>query len=116
MLVTDEFLEPCYYSLDFYSDTVPTNGTPSYRGHAVKYSYKITVGTSRVQGDSKMLRLPIRILVIQGNYLFKRSLEIISSEERKMAASQYKMIIPYMFIIIWCCHSKETFEIWPSLH
>ena len=90
LLVTDEFLEPCYYSLDFYSDTVPSNGTPSYRGHAVKYSYKITVGTSRVQGDSKMLRLPIRILVIQGNYLFKRLLEIISSEERKMAASQYK--------------------------
>ncbi|XP_067056955.1 RAB6A-GEF complex partner protein 2-like [Acropora muricata] len=61
----------------FYSDTVPTNGTPSYRGHAVKYSYKITVGTSRVQGDSKMLRLPIRILVIQGvdeieNFLCKQ--------------------------------------------
>lgn len=53
----------------------------------MKYSYKITVGTSRVQGDSKMLRLPIRILVIQGNYLFKISLEIISSDERKMAAS-----------------------------
>lgn len=50
----------------FYSDTVPADGAPSYKGHAVKYSYKITVGTSRVQGDSKLLRLPIRILVVQG--------------------------------------------------
>ena len=52
--------------LDLYSDTIPFDGAPSYKGHAVKYSYKITVGTSRVQGESKLLRLPIRILVLQG--------------------------------------------------
>jgi len=50
----------------FYSDPVPFDGAPSYKGHAVKYSYKITIGTSRVQGQSKLLRLPIRILVLQG--------------------------------------------------
>jgi len=54
------------FHLDFYSDTVPFDGAPSYKGHAVKYSYKITIGTSRVQGQSKLLRLPIRILVLQG--------------------------------------------------
>ncbi|CAH3160014.1 unnamed protein product [Porites lobata] len=50
----------------FYSDTIPFDGAPSYKGHAVKYSYKITVGTSRVQGHSVLLRLPFRIMVLQG--------------------------------------------------
>lgn len=50
----------------FYSDTIPFDGVPSFKGHTVKYSYKITVGTSRVQGESKLLRLPIRVLVLQG--------------------------------------------------
>ncbi|KAJ7376593.1 Golgi membrane exchange factor (Ric1p-Rgp1p) subunit [Desmophyllum pertusum] len=50
----------------FYSDTIPFDSVPSYKGHAVKYSYKITVGTSRVQGQSKLLRLPVRILVLKG--------------------------------------------------
>ena len=56
------------FIIDFYSDTIPFDGVPSYKGQAVKYSYKITVGTSRVQGQSKLLRLPIRILVLQGWY------------------------------------------------
>ena len=68
------------FSLDFYSDTVPVDGAPSYKGHAVKYSYKITVGTSRVQGDSKLLRLPIRILVVQGKQT--RSVESYSTVVR----------------------------------
>ena len=55
-----------HYTLDFYSDTIPFDGAPSYKGHAVKYSYKITVGTSRVQGHSVLLRLPFRIMVLQG--------------------------------------------------
>lgn len=50
----------------FYSDTIPFDGVPSYKGHTVKYSYKITVGTSRVQGHSKLLKLPVRILSLQG--------------------------------------------------
>lgn len=50
----------------FYSDTIPFDGAPSYKGHAVKYSYKITVGTSRVQGQSRLLRVPIRVLALQG--------------------------------------------------
>jgi len=58
------------FFIDFYSDTIPFDGVPSYKGHAVKYSYKITVGTSRVQGQSKLLRLPIRILVLQGWYQY----------------------------------------------
>ena len=57
-----------HYTLDFYSDTIPFDGAPSYKGHAVKYSYKITVGTSRVQGHSVLLRLPFRIMVLQGLY------------------------------------------------
>ena len=57
-----------HYILDFYSDTIPFDGAPSYKGHAVKYSYKITVGTSRVQGHSVLLRLPFRIMVLQGLY------------------------------------------------
>lgn len=66
ILFCDLELAPGESRTYFYSDIIPFDGVPSYKGHAVKYSYKITVGTSRVQGQSKLLRLPIRILVLQG--------------------------------------------------
>lgn len=47
-----------------YRDTIPNNAPPSYRGQCVKYAYKITVGTQRVNAVIKLLKIPIRVLVL----------------------------------------------------
>nr|CAD7392969.1 unnamed protein product [Timema cristinae] len=49
-----------------YSEVLPSEAPPSYRGQAVKYSYKITVGTQRVNSPIKLLRVPLRVLVVVG--------------------------------------------------
>ena len=45
---------------------MPGEAPPSYRGQAVKYSYKITIGTQRVNSPIKLLRVPLRVLVVSG--------------------------------------------------
>jgi hypothetical protein len=45
---------------------IPINSPPSYRGQAVKYSYKITIGTQRVNSPTKLLRIPFRVLSLKG--------------------------------------------------
>ncbi|KAF3837169.1 hypothetical protein F7725_004633 [Dissostichus mawsoni] len=45
---------------------VPIDGPPSYRGQAVKYVYKLTIGCQRVNSPIKLLRVPFRVLVLQG--------------------------------------------------
>lgn len=47
-----------------YRETIPCDSPPSYRGQAVKYSYKITIGTQRVGSTIRLLRVPIRVLVL----------------------------------------------------
>ncbi|XP_063231541.1 RAB6A-GEF complex partner protein 2 isoform X2 [Bacillus rossius redtenbacheri] len=49
-----------------YSEVLPSEAPPSYRGQAVKYSYKVTIGTQRVNSLIKLLRVPIRVLVVSG--------------------------------------------------
>ncbi|KAJ9591555.1 hypothetical protein L9F63_001909 [Diploptera punctata] len=49
-----------------YSEVLPNEAPPSYRGQAVKYSYKITVGMQRVNCPIKLLRVPLRVLVVNG--------------------------------------------------
>lgn len=49
-----------------YKEVIPTEVPPSYRGQAIKYSYKITVGTQRVNCPIKLLRIPLRVLVLAG--------------------------------------------------
>ncbi|KAK1890282.1 RAB6A-GEF complex partner protein 2 [Dissostichus eleginoides] len=53
-------------STDSYSEIVPIDGPPSYRGQAVKYVYKLTIGCQRVNSPIKLLRVPFRVLVLQG--------------------------------------------------
>lgn len=50
-----------------YTETIPVDIPPSYRGHAVKYSYKITIGVGRLQAPTKLLRLNFRVLSVQGS-------------------------------------------------
>ncbi len=49
-----------------YHETIPSDAPPSYRGQAVKYSYKVTIGTQRVNSPIKLLRVPFRVLVLYG--------------------------------------------------
>ncbi|KAJ8874265.1 hypothetical protein PR048_025108 [Dryococelus australis] len=49
-----------------YTEVLPSEAPPSYRGQAVKYSYKITIGTQRVNSLIKLLRVPLRVLVVSG--------------------------------------------------
>ena len=51
---------------DAYSEMVPVDGPPSFRGQAVKYVYKLTIGCQRVNSPIKLLRVPFRVLVLQG--------------------------------------------------
>lgn len=56
------------YVLDLYSETLPNDAPPSYKGHLVKYAYKITVGMQRLNSPIKLLRVPIRVVVIHGKF------------------------------------------------
>ncbi|KAK6639758.1 hypothetical protein RUM43_008033 [Polyplax serrata] len=49
-----------------YRETLPCEAPPTYRGQAIKYSYKITIGTQRVNSAIKLLRVPLRVLVVNG--------------------------------------------------
>lgn len=51
-----------WFILDLYQENLPIDGPPSYRGQAIKYSYKITIGTQRVNSPIKLLRVPLKIL------------------------------------------------------
>ncbi|EDO31658.1 predicted protein [Nematostella vectensis] len=66
ILFCDLELAPGESKTFLYTETIPSEGPPSYRGQAVKYSYKLTLGTSRVQSQIRLIRLPLRILVVQG--------------------------------------------------
>jgi len=52
--------------VDVYSETLPVDAPPSYRGVTLKYSYKVTVGAQRFGCPTKLLRLPFRVLVVPG--------------------------------------------------
>ncbi|XP_059161656.1 RAB6A-GEF complex partner protein 2-like isoform X3 [Physella acuta] len=49
-----------------FEEVIPTDAPPSFRGQAVKYSYKVIVGTQRLEKATKMLRVPFRVLVLYG--------------------------------------------------
>ena len=49
-----------------YTETIPHTASPTYRGTAVKYSYKLTIGTQKLNCQTSMLRVPIRVLSIAG--------------------------------------------------
>lgn len=47
-------------------DAIPTDAPPSFRGQAVKYSYKVIIGTQRLGAPTKLLRIPFRVMVMPG--------------------------------------------------
>ncbi|KAB7497112.1 RAB6A-GEF complex partner protein 2 [Armadillidium nasatum] len=49
-----------------YRENLPVDAPPTYRGKLVKYAYKVTVGTQKLGSPINLLRLPIRVIVLQG--------------------------------------------------
>ena len=49
-----------------YRESLPIDAPPSYRGKLVKYAYKVTVGTQKLGSPISLLRLPLRVIVLQG--------------------------------------------------
>ncbi|XP_061620412.1 RAB6A-GEF complex partner protein 2 [Phyllopteryx taeniolatus] len=66
ILFCDLCLDPGESKTYSYSEVVPADGPPSFRGQAVKYVYKLTIGCQRVNSPIKLLRVPFRVLVLQG--------------------------------------------------
>ncbi|XP_049601540.1 RAB6A-GEF complex partner protein 2 isoform X2 [Syngnathus scovelli] len=66
ILFCDLCLDPGESKTYSYSEVVPVDGPPSFRGQAVKYVYKLTIGCQRVNSPIKLLRVPFRVLVLQG--------------------------------------------------
>ncbi|CAD6231718.1 GSCOCG00001552001-RA-CDS [Cotesia congregata] len=62
ILFCDLRLSPGESKTYIYRETIPSDAPPSYRGQAIKYSYKITVGAQRVNSPIKLLRIPFRVL------------------------------------------------------
>ncbi|KAM8899142.1 RAB6A-GEF complex partner protein 2 [Spinachia spinachia] len=66
ILFCDLRLDPGESKTYSYSEIVPVDGPPSFRGQAVKYVYKLTIGCQRVNSAIKLLKVPFRVLVLQG--------------------------------------------------
>nr|XP_018907989.1 PREDICTED: RAB6A-GEF complex partner protein 2 [Bemisia tabaci] len=66
ILFCDLSLSPGESKSYLYSEVLPSESPPSHNGQLTRYSYKITIGTQRVNQPIKSLRIPFRVLVIQG--------------------------------------------------
>lgn len=66
ILFCDLVLAPGETQTFTYREALPFDLIPSYRGAAVKYSYKITVGAQRFSSRTKLMRVPFRVLVVPG--------------------------------------------------
>lgn len=66
ILFCDLRLEPGESRSYSYSEVLPLEGPPSFRGQSVKYVYKLTIGCQRVNSPITLLRVPLRVLVLTG--------------------------------------------------
>lgn len=66
ILFCDMRLDPGQAKTYTYRETIPTDAPPTFRGQAVKYSYKLTLGTQRLNHPTKLIRIPFRVLVLHG--------------------------------------------------
>ncbi|EDV94791.1 RAB6A-GEF complex partner protein 2 [Drosophila grimshawi] len=64
ILFCDLRLQPGDTKIYFFNELVPRDGPPTYRGHDIRYFYKITIATQRVKSKVQTLTLPIRVLPI----------------------------------------------------
>ncbi|KAM7361744.1 RAB6A-GEF complex partner protein 2 isoform 2-T2 [Cochliomyia hominivorax] len=64
ILFCDLRLQPNESKIYFFNEIVPRDGPPTYRGHDIKYFYKLTIATQRVKSKVQTLTVPIRVLPI----------------------------------------------------
>ncbi|TDG48888.1 hypothetical protein AWZ03_004791 [Drosophila navojoa] len=64
ILFCDLKLQPGETKMYFFNEFVPRDGPPTYRGHDIRYFYKITIATQRVKSKVQTLTVPIRVLPI----------------------------------------------------
>uniref|UniRef100_A0A6P4E6A2 RAB6A-GEF complex partner protein 2-like n=1 Tax=Drosophila rhopaloa TaxID=1041015 RepID=A0A6P4E6A2_DRORH len=64
ILFCDLRLQPGETKMYFFNEFVPRDGPPTYRGHNIRYFYKITIATQRVKSKVQTLTVPIRVLPI----------------------------------------------------
>ncbi|XP_044312831.1 RAB6A-GEF complex partner protein 2 [Drosophila rhopaloa] len=64
ILFCDLRLQPGETKMYFFNEFVPRDGPPTYRGHNIRYFYKITIATQRVKSKVQTLTVPIRALPI----------------------------------------------------
>ncbi|XP_013100480.1 RAB6A-GEF complex partner protein 2 isoform X2 [Stomoxys calcitrans] len=78
ILFCDLKLQPNESKTYFFNELVPRDGPPTYRGHDIKYFYKLTIATQRVKSKVQTLTVPIRVLPIP---LIARTDELPITEE-----------------------------------
>ncbi|XP_001518701.3 RAB6A-GEF complex partner protein 2 [Ornithorhynchus anatinus] len=66
ILFCDLRLDPGESKSYSYTEVLPVDGPPSFRGQSVKYVYKLTIGCQRVNSPITLLRVPLRVLVLTG--------------------------------------------------
>lgn len=50
-----------------YIESIPVGGPPSFRGHIVGYTYKVTIGVQKPNCPAQITRLPVKVILIPGN-------------------------------------------------
>lgn len=66
ILFCDLKMKPGETKTIIYSETIPRDAPPSYRGQDVKYSYKVTIGVQRIGSPIKLIKVPFRLMVLYG--------------------------------------------------
>uniref|UniRef100_T1PIJ8 Rgp1 n=1 Tax=Musca domestica TaxID=7370 RepID=T1PIJ8_MUSDO len=64
ILFCDLKLQPNESKIYFFNELIPRDGPPTYRGHDIKYFYKLTIATQRVKCKVQTLTVPLRVLPI----------------------------------------------------
>lgn len=81
-----------------YKETLPCDAPPTYRGQLLKYAYKITIGTQRLGSPTKLLRIPIMVIVLQGksvSLLSHNYLASISPFDNNLIRSTFLLGAPF---------------------
>ncbi|CAF3813737.1 unnamed protein product [Rotaria sordida] len=94
VLFCDLTLQPGETRIFSYSETISTHVPPTFRGSYVKYSYKLTIGTQRVNHPTTLIRVPFRVLVVPGTDLDK----FIRQDKAAIASSQTGITVDNPFV------------------
>lgn len=63
ILFCDLLLKPNQSETFTFTGSIPSGSPPSYTGHALRYVYKITIGTQRLNSVVQFLKVPLKIVL-----------------------------------------------------